>query len=234
MKKSITIVAFCLTSVAFGSVASAQLRYLPQVTFLGPTQLRLEPVIRPVATRPAVRVSTPSIATRAAVRVSARTVQPAPDPAPAPARFDCRVEENGAWAPATFVAWRDGQRVASGRCGSTVSLEPGSYDVVLTLDGALDTPSRRVRVEAAEGQPVRATARFDTSILEVRFTKDGRRAAGMAIVLRDGQRVGTLGSGVPAHLSSGRYEIVARYRTEERRFTVDLAPEQRRAIRAAF
>jgi len=79
-----------------------------------------------------------------------------------------------------------------------------------------------------------ARAEFETSILEVRFTADGRPAHGLAIVKKDGRVVGTLGSGVSGRVSSGTYEVVARYRTTDRSYTVPLAPGQRRAIRAAF
>lgn len=215
---TLAVVAFSVAMVLGGSVASAQLRLEPRVALRARLPLRVM--------RVAPVIFSPSIAPRVV------TARPAPDPEPA--RLDCRVEANDAPAVASFAALRGGQEVASGRCGSAIDIPPGSYEVVLTLEGTLDRPERRVRVQASEGERVLARASFETSILEVRFTEDRRAAAGLAVVLRDGRRVGTLGSGVATRLSSGRYEIVARYRTEEKRYTVDLAPGQRRAIRADF
>lgn len=232
MKKHLAMIAVATATLAFASVASAQVRLTPRFVLWTPAP------IRTVRATPRIDLVTPRaperirLARPLTTRLTATRVEPAP--APEPARFDCRVEENGAWAPASFSALRDGQRVASGRCGSAITLEPGTYDVVLTLEETLDRPQRRVRVQAPEGGSVQATASFQTSILEVRFTREREPAAGLAIILRDGEQVGTLGSRVPARLSSGRYEIIARYRTHERRFTVDLAPGQRRAIHAAF
>ena len=115
-----------------------------------------------------------------------------------------------------------------------VSLPAGTYDVVVTLETALDRPSRTVRAHVPEDGRFHATASFATSILEVRFTTGGRAAAGLAVIRRDGREIGTLGSGISARVSAGRYEVMARYRTSARTYTVDLAPEQRRAIRATF
>jgi hypothetical protein len=163
--------------------------------------------------------STPSTSTRAEPRSGSLT---------------CRADENGAYARSTFVVLRGSDRVASGTCGSPVSLPAGAYDVVVTLETALDRPARTVRANVPEGGRIEATASFATAILEVRFTSGGRNAAGLAVIRRDGRTIGTLASGVAARVSAGRYEIAARYRTAERTYTVDLAPEQRRAVRAAF
>jgi len=59
-------------------------------------------------------------------------------------------------------------------------------------------------------------ADFPTATLEVRIASSGRRAAGMAVIKRNGQQLGTLGSGVAAHLSTGTYRILVRYRTQEK------------------
>ena len=79
-----------------------------------------------------------------------------------------------------------------------------------------------------------ARASFATSILEVVFTASGQSAQGTAILRRDGRDIGTLGSGVPVRVSAGSYQLVARYRTQERSFAVALTPGQRRSLRAAF
>jgi hypothetical protein len=55
------------------------------------------------------------------------------------------------------------------------------------------------------------------------------------MIFRNGERVGTLGSGVSGHLSAGTYDIVARYRGAEQRFdAVTLAPAERRSLAATF
>ena len=150
-------------------------------------------------------------------------------------RILCQITENGGSASGTVTVRSGGRTVESGSCGDTLGVPAGSYDVVVQLDGALDRPEQRRRVTVTAGATERVTADFSTAILEVRVTADGRRAAGMAIITRNGQRVGTLGSGVSGHLSAGTYDIVVRYRTEERRFDgVTLARGQRRALSAAF
>src|SRR5690606_15044767 len=141
---------------------------------------------------------------------------------------------NGAPASASIALHAGGRAVASGSCASALELPPGTYDAVVTLETALDRPSRTVRVIVPEGGVATARASFETAILEVRFTADRVATHGLAIIERDGVAVGTLGSGVSARLSAGTYTIVARHRTAERRFVVALAPGQRRALRADF
>ena len=65
------------------------------------------------------------------------------------------------------------------------------------------------------GGVVKLKADFTTATLSVRIASSGRRAAGMAIIKRGGQQLGTLGSGVSAHLSTGTYHIYVRYRGQE-------------------
>lgn len=191
------------------------------------------------AARPTVQLTSPvrttsvgALPTSLTLGSSAPTTAPAP--APRPGRVVCEVTENGAPAPASIALYSNGRSVATGSCASALELPAGTYDAVVTLESALDRPSRTVRVTVPEGGLAAARASFETAILEVRFTAGGLPAHGLAIVERDGVTVGTLGSGVSARLSAGTYTIVARYRTAERRFVVTLAPEQRRALRADF
>jgi hypothetical protein len=150
-------------------------------------------------------------------------------------RVACRVTENGSAASGTMTVRKDGAEIASGSCGDPLSVPPGSYEVALGLDGALDRPTQIVRIDVAPGGTGLATADFQTAILEVRIEAEGRRAAGMATIFRNGERVGTLGSGVAGHLSAGTYDIVARYRGAEQRFdAVTLAPAERRSLTATF
>lgn len=152
-----------------------------------------------------------------------------------PAEMDCVAFENGAYAPARGVIAQQKHVVWEGVCGVPVTLGPGVYDVAVTLDGTLDRATIRRSVIVAEDQDITVEARFDTSILEVRIQHDRERVAGIVRVLRDGQEVGTLGSYIPARLSSGTYELLVSYRTEERVIgPFDLAPTQRRAFTVSF
>jgi hypothetical protein len=150
-------------------------------------------------------------------------------------RIACTITENGGAASGTAIVRQNGRDVSTGSCGTPLSVAAGTYDVTLRLDGALDRPEQTKRVTVRAGQTASATADFATAILEVRITAGGRRAAGMAIITRNGVRIGTLGSGVSGHLSAGTYDVVVRYRTQERRFdAVSLTKGQRRALSAAF
>jgi len=150
-------------------------------------------------------------------------------------RIACRILENGGAASGTITIRKDGAEVSSGTCGAPTAVPAGSYEVVLGLDGAIDRPVRTVQVTVAPGATGTASADFQTAILEVRIEAGGRRAAGMATIFRNGERVGTLGSGVAGHLSAGTYDIVAKYRSSEQRFdAVTLAPAERRALSATF
>lgn len=165
-------------------------------------------------------------------------VQALPQPQPAqqgPGTIACQIRENGGPASGTILVRQGGRQVADGSCASPLSLPAGTYDVTLRLDGALDRPEQTRRVTLGAGQTEQVSADFSTAILEVRITAEGRRAAGMAIITRNGERIGTLGSGVAGHVSAGTYDVVVRYRTQERRFDgVALARGQRRALSASF
>jgi hypothetical protein len=168
-------------------------------------------------------------------------VSPIPAPAAttptAPARpgqLTIAVDENGAYAASTFQVRQAGRVVASGSSGSPIALPAGAYDVVITLETALDRPTRTVRVLVPEGGVATARASFQTAIVEVRFTKDRMAVHGLATVRQGDRVIGTLGSGVTARVSAGTYQIDARYRTEQRTYSVSLAPVQRRALSAQF
>jgi len=130
----------------------------------------------------------------------------------------CEVKENGKAASGTLSLLQGDKEVASGPCGKPISVAAGDYDAVLSLDGALDGPQQKKPVKVAAGQTVSANADFATGLLEVRIRSQGRDTAGMAIIRKDGKQVGTLGSGVAAHLSTGSYQVVAKYRTQQKVF----------------
>ncbi len=150
-------------------------------------------------------------------------------------RLTCEVTENGESAAGAVVLRRGGAEVARGTCGKPLVIGVGDYEAVLALDGALDGPERTQPVTIAAGATSHLAANFETGVLEVRIQSEGRRAAGMAIIRRDGVQIGTLGSGVSAHLSAGRYQVVARYRTQEKAFdAVVVGKGERVVLDAAF
>lgn len=211
-----------------GSAADAQytlrtFRYSPQATPY---------TVQPRQVAPPAQQWRPM--TRGPSHAMTRT-QPEPTPAPAErGRIACGITDNGGYAPGTIELRQGGAVLASGDCTVPLELPVGTYDATLTLTSALDRPQQTVRVTVTRDGLATARAAFETSILEVRFTANGQHAPGIAYVKRDGRVVGTLGSGVSGRVSSGSYEVLARYRTTDQVLQVDLAPGQRRALRAAF
>lgn len=131
----------------------------------------------------------------------------------------CEITENGQAAFGEITLMDGEKQVATGECGQAALNAPaGTYVAILSLDGALDGPEQRVEVTLKAGGTETARADFATGTLTVQIQREGRRAAGMAIVRRDGKQVGTLGSGVAARLSAGTYEVVVRYRSQTREF----------------
>jgi hypothetical protein len=150
------------------------------------------------------------------------------------AAIRCVVTENGAPARGTLEVDQNGREVGGGTCGAVISVPAGKCKVTVRLDGTLDNPSKTTEVEAKAGETKLVSVDFQTGVLEVRIETKGQRGTGIVVVNRGSKRIGTLGSGVAAPLSAGRYEVVVRLGGEERRFTVDLRPGQRRLLRARF
>jgi hypothetical protein len=148
----------------------------------------------------------------------------------------CEIRENGEAASGVVSLQRDGKELATGTCGGKeISIAPGSYHAVFRLDGALDGPEQSQDVTVKKGSKLELKADFATGTLEVRIVSQGKRAAGMAVIKRGGAQLGTLGSGVSAHLSAGTYEVVARYRTQEKTFSqVQLSRGQAVVLDATF
>ena len=147
----------------------------------------------------------------------------------------CEITENGKPASGTLVVLQGASEVASGGCGKPFDVPAGSYTAVLGLDGALDGPEQRRPLAIAAGQSVKLDADFATGLLEMRIRSQGRDAAGMAVIRKDNRQIGTLGSGVAAHLSVGSYQVVARYRSQEKRFDdVQIKKGERTPLEAAF
>ena len=133
------------------------------------------------------------------------------------ARVTCEITENGEGASGTMSVQREGKEVASSACGKELTLPAGSYTAVVRLDGALDGPSQTKPLTLELNSKSSLKLNFLTGTLEIRIASQGKRAAGMAIIKQqNGQQIGTLGSGVAAHLSAGVYRVTARYRAQEK------------------
>lgn len=146
----------------------------------------------------------------------------------------CSVTENGAPARGTVSVTQDGKELGAGSCGTGLPVPAGKCKVTVRLDGALDNPSKVVDAEVKPGQTASVTVDFQTGVLEVRIESKVQSGTGLVTVNRGTQRIGTLGSGVTARLSAGKYQVVVRLGGQERRYEVDLRPGQRRLVRAQF
>ncbi|MBW2211075.1 MAG: hypothetical protein JRG67_08500 [Deltaproteobacteria bacterium] len=146
----------------------------------------------------------------------------------------CSVTENGSPARGTIVVEQNGKEVGGGSCGAALSVPVGKCKVTVRLDGTLDNPSKSVNVEVTAKKATPVSVDFQTGVLEVRIETKGQRGTGIVTVNRGSTRIGTLGSGVAARLSAGSYEVVVRLGGEERRYSVELRPGQRRLVRAQF
>ena len=151
------------------------------------------------------------------------------------ARVTCEISENGQAASGTISVQRDGQEVAAGTCGKELTVDAGSYTALVKLDGALDGPSQTKPLTLQPNSKSSLKVDFETGMLEIRIASQGKRAAGMAVIKKNGAQIGTLGSGVAAHLSAGVYQVVARYRTQEKDLgDVAIAAGQKVALDASF
>ncbi|MBK8169708.1 MAG: hypothetical protein IPK60_05130 [Sandaracinaceae bacterium] len=151
------------------------------------------------------------------------------------ARILCSATDNGQSASGSVSVKQGDREIANGITGTAIAVPNGTYDVIVTLDGALDHPTVTSQVVVARAQQYTTTATFQTAVLQIQVEAAGRHAAGMATITRNGERVGTLGAGVPCHLSAGTYDIVVRYRSTERRFDgIALSPGEHRSLTASF
>jgi hypothetical protein len=150
-------------------------------------------------------------------------------------RVICAVSENGQPGTGVISIQKDGHEIATTSCGRELAVPAGNYVAALRLDGAFDGPEQRQNIAVKPGAVQKLSADFATGILEVRITSAGRRAAGMAVIKRNGQQLGTLGSGVTAHLSAGSYRVLVRYRNQEKDLgDVAITSGQRLHLDAAF
>jgi hypothetical protein len=151
------------------------------------------------------------------------------------ASVSCEILENGKPASGTIVVLNGAAEVARGSCGKALPLPAGEYTAVLGLDGALDGPEQRRPLSVQASKPAKVSADFATGLLEVRIRSQGRDTAGMAVIRKDGRQIGTLGSGVAAHLSAGTYQVVARYRAQQKPYDdVQIKAGERTVLDASF
>jgi hypothetical protein len=155
--------------------------------------------------------------------------------AAADAAVQCEIRENGEPASGTMLILDGTRELGEVTCGKPLTVPAGSYTAVLRLDGAIDGPEQRVPLVVGKDAPKPVKADFATGTLEVKVTSESKAAAGMAIIRKDGKQIGTLGSGVPAHLSAGTYEIVVRHRSESKTLaSVVIAKGDKKTLDVSF
>ena len=145
--------------------------------------------------------------------------------APRNGTLRCAVDENGVSAPASIEVRQGTRVVASASCANAITLPAGSYTAIVTLETAIDRPTRTLSVSVPGDAEAIARASFATAILEVRFTAGGNSTSGIAIVRQGGRDIGTLGSGVPVRISAGTYDLTLRYRSTDRVMSVALSAD---------
>lgn len=139
------------------------------------------------------------------------------------ATIRCSVENNGEDARGTIEVRREDGGIASqGRCDGAISVPRGHYTVKVRLDGAADNATSEHSVDLHTQREFELRARFETGIAEISVVSNGRRAAALVQLEKDGERVASISSGVRAHVSVGRYTAVVRRGSEERRVELDV------------
>ena len=149
-------------------------------------------------------------------------------------QIQCKISKNGAPATGTIAIQQNGKDVAHGSCGASLRTPPGTYRAIVRLGGALDQPLKRVAINVRADGVAPVEVDFRTGTLEVRILAKGRSGTGMVTVHRGRKRVGTLGAGVAADLSEGKYEVVVTYGGQKRVYPIELRAGQRRLVRAQF
>ncbi len=145
-------------------------------------------------------------------------------------RLRCSVTENGETAPG-MVSFNEGEFLP---CGRAITLPSGIAEVRLKLPGAIDEPTVTLPVRPT-GREAIVSADFQTGVLEVRVDVAGEASTGMATIMRNGESIGRIGSGVGTHISVGTYDVVVRHRATERRFDgIAVGRNERRTVIASF
>lgn len=159
----------------------------------------------------------------------------APALAQSPARIDCTVLENGHAASGWFKVLENGKELTKGSCGTPADVPAGSYEVVVGLDGALDAPERRERVQAKAGQIANVRAQFETGELLVEVTRGRRRSVASVRVIKGSAPLANASAGVAFRISVGTYKVAVESRGDKREFdAVTISARERRVISVDF
>lgn len=151
------------------------------------------------------------------------------------ANVACEATDNGAPAAASVRVLRGEQAIASGSCGAELAVPPGSYALLITLDGVIGAPAARFPVEAVAGRAARVQARFESGELLVEVAREGRRSVGLVVLYRADAEIGRGSAGVASRLATGTYTIVVESRGERRRQEgLAIARGERRVVRFEF
>jgi len=151
------------------------------------------------------------------------------------ARVDCDVQENGQQALASFRVMAGESEIAKGSCGRAQEVPPGTYEMRVTLDGAVDAPTVKQRIEARVGDLTKARASFETGEILVELTRDGRRTIGTIKLLKGGSVLATLTGGVTSRVSVGTYSVELESRGARRTLdAVTVSRGERRSLSADF
>jgi hypothetical protein len=152
-----------------------------------------------------------------------------------PGRVDCAVTENGKPASGWFRLAEGDREIGKGSCGKPLDVPPGSYELVVGLDGAADAPQKRERATVKSGQTSTTRAAFETGELLVEVTRAGRRGVATVRLLKGGGALATLSAGVASRISTGTYAVEVESRGEKRRFdAVSVSSGERRVISVDF
>lgn len=132
------------------------------------------------------------------------------------ASFLCEGRDNDRPAPAHFRLLSAEREIASGRCGVPQAISPGSYQALIMLDGALDQPLWRERVEIESGQTRLLSARFETGELLVEVRRMAQRSVGTVRVFLAGKPLASVAAGATIRLSTGSYGVAVESLGEKR------------------
>lgn len=151
------------------------------------------------------------------------------------ARIDCEIRENGKPSLGSFRLLAGDTQIAKGSCGRPQDVPAGAYDILLSLDGAVDAPLAKQRVDVRVGELTKAQASFETGEILVELTRDGRRTVGTIRLLRNKEPVATLTAGVANRVSAGTYSVEIESRGTRRVLEgVSVARGARRSLNEDF
>lgn len=151
------------------------------------------------------------------------------------ASFLCESQDNGHPAPASFRLLSGQQEIASGRCGVPQAIPPGLYQALTVLEGALDRPTRRERVQLEAGQTRKLSVQYETGELVVEVRRMGQRSVGTVHVFFAGKPLASVAAGSAIRLSTGSYGVAVESQGEKRPpEAVTIVRDERRVLVSDF